>query len=248
MGLNCENGAQITRAALLAAGRGTRLGSLTAQTPKPLIEVGGKPLLTWIIEGLRNAGICEFLCVIGYLGDAIRERYGDGSSLEVKIEYAWQLDVHGTGAALRLARSFAQEGPILMSFGDILTDYGHYVRVTDAFRSGGHAAVLGINRMDDVSAGAAVIREGDRVVRIVEKPGPGDPVSNWNQAGVTAFGGAIWPILERLPKSKCGEYEITAAVSMLIAEGHSVGAVEFDGFWSDVGTPEALAHARREWH
>ncbi len=247
MSARSEHGGSITRAALLAAGRGTRLGELTAHTPKPLIEVRGKSLLTWIIEGLRDAGIGEFLCVIGYLGDAIRERYGDGSSLGVRMEYVRQFDAHGTGAALRLARAFAQDGPILMSFGDILTNYGHYRDLLDAFRGRGHAAVMGINPMADVSAGAAVIRDGTQVVRIVEKPGPGDPVSQWNQAGVTAFGEAVWPVLERIPQSPRGEYEITAAMSMLIAGGHKVSAVEFNGFWSDVGTPEALAAAQRSW-
>ena len=237
----------ITRGALLAAGRGTRLGHLTAHRPKPLIEVRGKPLLTWIVEGLRDAGITDFLCVIGYLGEAIREHYGDGASLGVGMEYAWQREANGTGAALRLARSFAHDGPILMSFGDILTAYAHYTRVIRAYERGRHAAVLGINPMDDVSAGAAVIRDGDRVVRIVEKPGPGDPVSRWNQAGVTAFSEAIWPVLERLPRSSRGEYEITTAISMLIADGQEVSAVEFDGFWSDVGTPKSLADAESAW-
>ncbi|MBM3493859.1 MAG: nucleotidyltransferase family protein [Armatimonadetes bacterium] len=239
--------APITRAVLLAAGRGKRLGDLTAHRPKPLIPVQGKPLLQWIIEGLRDAGIAEFLCVIGYLGEAIRDRFGDGSELGVGMQYAWQLDVHGTGAALRLGHEFAEGGPALMSFGDILTDHRHYGRLPASFDAHPCAAVMGINPMDDVSAGAAVIRAGDRVTAIVEKPGPSDPTSRWNQAGVTAFGAEIWPVLERLPKSARGEYELTSAIAMLISEGREVRAVEFDGFWSDVGTPEALAHAEREW-
>lgn len=130
-----------------------------------------------------------------------------------------------------------------MSFGDILTDPTHYRLLLDSFEAAPCAAVMGINYMEDVSAGAAVLREGDRVVRIVEKPGPGDPVSNWNQAGVTAFGHEIWPVLDRLPLSPRGEYEITMAVAMMIHEGREVRAVEFHGFWSDVGTPETLAAA-----
>jgi dTDP-glucose pyrophosphorylase len=238
---------RLTRAVLLAAGRGKRLGELTAHTPKPLLPIRGRPMLAWIIQGLREAGITDFLCVIGYRGEAIMDHFGDGSGLGVRMQYVWQRDVHGTGAALRLGRAFAEDGPCLMSFGDILTDYGHYGRLLDTYHHHPSAAVMGINPMDDVSAGAAVIRDGDRVVRIVEKPGPGDPVSRWNQAGVTAFGPPVWPVLERLPISERGEYEITSAISMLIAEGHEVRAVEFPGFWSDAGTPQALAEAEQGW-
>lgn len=232
---------------VLAAGRGVRLGELTAHRPKPLLPIQGRPLLEWILTGLREAGILDVLCIIGYLGEQVQERFGDGTRLGIRMEYAWQRDVHGTGAALRLGRDFARGGPVLMSFGDILTDYGHYRRLLREYEARPCAAVMGINSMDDVSAGAAVIREGDRVVRIIEKPGPDDPRSNWNQAGVTAFGSEVWPILERLPRSPRGEYELTAAISMLIAEGHTVRAVEFRGFWSDVGTPETVARSEADW-
>ncbi|NLH99509.1 MAG: nucleotidyltransferase family protein [Chthonomonadales bacterium] len=237
----------ITRAVLLAAGRGKRLGDLTANAPKPLLPVRGRPIIEWIIGGLRAAGIERFLCVIGYRGEMIEQRLGDGSDLGVQIGYVWQHTHHGTGAALRLGRAFAADGPVLMSFSDILTDYAHYRDVLERYRSAPCAAVMGINPMEDVSAGAAVILEGDRVVRIVEKPGPGDPTSRWNQAGVTAFGPEIWPVLDRLPMSDRGEYEITSAIGMLLAEGHTVRAVEFRGYWSDVGTPQAYADAERDW-
>lgn len=235
------------RSAILAAGRGKRLGKLTEATPKPLLRIGDRPLLEWILLGLREAGIREFLCVIGYLGEQIQEHFGTGERLGVRMDYVWQIDVHGTGAALRLARQFCGGGDVLMSFGDILTDPAHYRALVQEYSARPCAALMGINHMEDVSAGAAVLREGDRVVGIVEKPGPTDPSSQWNQAGVTIFGSAVWPILERLPVSPRGEYELTTAVSMLIAEGQEVRAIEFHGFWSDVGTPEVLEEARSAW-
>jgi NDP-sugar pyrophosphorylase family protein len=236
-----------SQAVLLTAGRGKRLGDLTTHRPKPLLPVCGRPLIEWIIGGLREAGIRRFLCVVGYLGDQVREALGDGSRLGVAMDFVEQTEPHGTGAALRLGRDFAEGGPVVMSFGDILTDYAHYRALVGAYAAQPCAAVMGINPMEDVSAGAAVIREGDRVTAIVEKPGPGDPVSRWNQAGVTAFGPEVWPVLERLPCSARGEYELTSAVAMLIADGLDVRAVEMTGFWSDVGTPEALADAEQGW-
>ena len=234
-------------AVILAAGKGKRLGELTQRTPKPLLDIGGRPLLEWILTGLRDAGIRRFLIVVGHLGLQIVEHVGDGSRLGISSEYVWQTGVHGTGAALRLGEVFCGSGPVLMSFGDILTDPEHYRLLLQSWLQRPCAAVMGINPMDDVRAGAAVIREGDRVVRIVEKPGPEDPVSRWNQAGVTVFGPEIWPVLRQVPLSPRGEVELTDAVGMLIAQGHEVRAVEFRGFWSDVGTVEALAYARSAW-
>lgn len=232
---------------LLAAGRGKRLGHLTEKTPKPLLTIQERPLLEWIILGLRSAGIRRLLCVVGYLAEQIRAHFGDGSRLGMEMDYVEQRELLGTGAALRLGREFCDAGPVLMSFGDILTDYRNYIALAEEWRRSPSRTVMGINFMRDVRAGAAVIRDGSRVIRIIEKPGPADPVSHWNQAGVTVFPAAIWDVLERLPRSTRGEYELTQAVQMLIDEGHEVHAVEFTGFWSDVGTPEALDEARRLW-
>lgn len=238
---------RLTRAVVLAAGRGKRLAPLTDTVPKPLLRIGDKPLLEHILTGLCQAGIQECLCVIGHLGQQIADYFGDGARVGLRMSYVWQKDAPGTGAALRLGRKLAQSGPVLMSFGDILTAYEHYTAILFDYHRSPCAAVMGINPMADVSSGAAVLRDGDRVTGIVEKPSSSEAASNWNQAGVTAFGAEIWPVLDRLPLSPRGEYEITAAVAMLIEQGLEVRAVEFRGFWSDVGTPEALSEASRQW-
>src|SRR5215469_3579359 len=90
---------RIGKAILLAAGRGTRLGSLTANKPKPMVEVGGKPVIEHIILGLKGHGIQEFLVVVHYLGEVIRDYFQDGSRLGVSLEYVHQPDMNGTGAA-----------------------------------------------------------------------------------------------------------------------------------------------------
>src|SRR5438128_682876 len=110
----------VRKAVILAAGRGTRLGALTANCPKPMIPVAGKPVLEWIVEGLRSAGLDEFLLVIGYRGDTIRNHFGHGLALGARISYVTQPAPNGTGAALALGREFASEEPILSAYGDIL--------------------------------------------------------------------------------------------------------------------------------
>ena len=236
----------IDRAVLLAAGRGTRLGALTADRPKPMVPLLGKPALEHIMTRLANVGLREFILVIGYRGEAITSYFGDGVRWGWQISYVTQPTPNGTGSALAQARDLAGSGPALASFGDILTDEDNYRRLLEDYRSAPCAAVVGINYVEDVSAGSAVTLEGRRVVHVVEKPPPGTTDSHWNLAGVSAYGAEIWPALAALKPSDRREYELTDAVALLIASGQEVRAVKIEGFWSDIGTPEALRWAETQ--
>jgi NDP-sugar pyrophosphorylase family protein len=242
----------VNRAILLAAGRGSRLGALTANRPKPMVPLCGKPILERILVGLRSAGVSEFLCVIGYRGEAIREYFGDGSAWGIRVDYVEQPVANGTGAALACASGWSAarpNDPVLVSFGDIYTDPAHYPGLCGDYIANPCAALIGINYVADPSAGAAVYRDGDVITRVVEKPPPGTAGSNWNIAGVSVYGPEVWEELPRLRPSPRGEIEITDAISRLIERGNSGGqpvrAFEMHGFWSDIGTPEALAEAEQ---
>src|SRR5207302_463324 len=85
------NMTKIDKAVLLAAGRGTRMRELTADLPKPMMEVRGKPVLQHIVEGLRDAGVRRFLIIVGYRAEAVQNFFGDGSRYKIDIQYATQL-------------------------------------------------------------------------------------------------------------------------------------------------------------
>ncbi len=236
----------VPRAIILAAGRGTRLGALTADRPKPMVHVLGKPIVEQILLRLSSVDLAEFIFVVGYRGEVIQKYFGDGSRWGWRISYAQQQQPNGTGAALLAAHELAGSDPFLASYGDILTDVSHYRALAEAFYASPCAAVVGINSLPDVSAGSAVYRDGDRVVKVTEKPPPGKATSHWNLAGVSIFSPAIWPALASLQPSARGEYELTDAIGSLITSGQEVRAVEFNGFWSDIGTPEALRAAEEK--
>jgi dTDP-glucose pyrophosphorylase len=235
----------LQRAVLLAAGRGKRLGTLTADRPKPMVPVCDKPVLEHILLGMRAAGLTDFLFVVGYRAEIVAAHFSDGARWNVRITYTYQEVPKGTGAALAHGRDFAGNAPILVSYADILTDPAHYREMAVDYASAPCAALIGINPVDDPAAGAAVYREGNRVVQVVEKPPPGTAQSAWNVAGVSVYSPSIWPALENLKPSPRGELELTDALSALIASGEEVRAYEMRGFWSDVGTPEALAEAEQ---
>src|SRR5881296_809876 len=145
---------KIDKAVVLAAGRGTRMRELTAEVPKPMIVVRGKPVLQHIIEGLRNAGIREFLMIVGYRADAVQNFFGDGSRHNVTIQYATQTVQDGTGRVVNLAREFVGNSPFVLGYGDILVDPPNYKRVVDI--SEDIEAIITVTRGEDVSKGGAV--------------------------------------------------------------------------------------------
>ena len=235
----------LKRAVLLAAGRGTRLGALTQDRPKPMVPIAGRPVLEHILTRLHAVGFDDFILVVGYRAEVIEAYFGDGSRWGWHISYVLQANPNGTGAALALARDSAGGETVLASYGDILTDTANYRELVKDFAAAPCGAVVGINSVADVSAGSAVYREGRRVTRVVEKPPPGTATSSWNLAGASIYGPAIWPALAALRPSVRGEYELTEAIGSLIQGGTEVRACEFTGFWSDIGTPEALREAEQ---
>lgn len=233
------------RCVLLAAGRGTRLGEMTRNIPKPMVSLAGRPLLEHILLRIREATpIRDFTIVVQYRAESIMRYFGNGEAFGVSICYARQPeDQPGTGGALRAALEVLPAEPVLMSFGDILTDPVNYRRLLQAYRPA-MVALLGVNWLPDVSEGGGVWLDGDRVLRLQEKTRYAD--THWNLAGVHIFSPAILPVLRNLPLSARGEYELTDAMQVLLQQyPDSVRAVCFEGYWNDVGTPERLRQAER---
>jgi len=145
----------ISKAVLLAAGRGTRMRELTAELPKPMIKVRGKPILLHIVEGLQAAGIKNFLIIVGYHGDAVRSYFDDGTCFGLQIKYATQVVQNGTGRVVELARDFVSQSPFVLSYGDILVDPGNYKAIVDL--ADDVEAIVSVKTDEDVSKGGAVL-------------------------------------------------------------------------------------------
>lgn len=229
----------ITKAVLLAAGKGTRMRELTAELPKPMLQVRGKPVLQHIVEGLREAGLADFLIVVGWRAEVVKEFFGDGSKLGVRIEYATQVEQNGTGKVVELARGFTGDDPFVLSYGDILVTAENYPRICAGLA--GAEAVVSVKRSDDISQGGAVfVNEQFELTDLREKPKPGEPTSPWYNAGVYAFRPGIFDFIAKLERSPRGEYELTDAIRNLALAGEKVQALELSGDWADVRDPEIL--------
>ena len=240
-----EGMTRIDQAVLLAAGRGTRMRELTADLPKPMIEVRGKPVLQHIVEGLRDAGVRKFLIVVGYRADAVQNFFSDGARYKIDIQYATQIKQDGTGRVLDLSRNFVGDSAFVLSYGDILVNPANYERVVEL--EDDVEALISVIRGEDVSKGGAVfVNQQMELVDLREKAKPGEATSPWYNAGLYAFRPSIFDFTAKLKPSPRGEYELTDAIRELAQSGKKVQALELTGEWTDVRDPEILARLNRE--
>lgn len=233
--------ATVSKAVVLAAGRGTRMKQLTEDCPKPMLPIQGRPMLAHVVEGMETAGIEEILIVIGYRAELVTDYFAAHPPKRARLSYARQEQQDGTGSAARLGRDFVGDSLFLLTFGDILVDPETYRSMFDLM--GGADAVLAVKQVDDPHQGAAVYTDGALVTRIIEKPPLGTSSTNWNNAGIYCLGPRVFDELDRIPLSPRGEYELTDAIHQMLGAGARFRWHPIEGFWRDVGRPEDLAVA-----
>jgi NDP-sugar pyrophosphorylase family protein len=233
----------VTRAVILAAGRGERMRDLTTTMPKPMVEVCGKPLLAYILEGLRGTGVRQILIVIGYRKEVVVDYFGDGSALGVDITYKEQITQDGTGKVVELAKEFCGTDPFILSYGDIFVDPSNYAPLT---QPGEADLILTVRRTNDTSKGGAVyLNDKFEVVDLREKQLSEKARTEWYNAGIYTFKSDIFTYVGNLGKSPRGEYELTDAIRAMALDGKKVKAIEIKGYWVDVRDPETLSELNR---
>jgi dTDP-glucose pyrophosphorylase len=242
------------KAVILAAGKGTRMGDLTSDLPKPMLQVEGKPILQHILEGLTTAGIREMFMVTGWKAEVLEDYFGDGRRFGVSLAFGRQTVQDGTGKAPELAKDFVGNDPFLLSYGDILVRPGTYPKMVRRFAESDFAGLLTVTRGEDVTKGAVNFFDRDFcLVRLVEKPSPAQlealkaegllkpGQAAWYNAGIYIFRPVVFEFTARLQKSPRGEYELTDAINAMAAAGHRIAGLHIEGRWVDVRDPAVLA-------
>lgn len=228
------------KAVILAAGQGTRMGPLTRNRPKVMLPVANMPLLSHVILSARDAGIREFVLVVGFGQEIIKRYFGDGSSLDVSIEYAHQEEQLGTADAVRSAKEFVKDR-FLMLNGDIIVSPLHIRNMVKQSRD----VVITARRVDNPSEFGVLEVKDDRVLRIIEKPEK--PPTNLANAGIYVFPLAIFDAINKTALSTRKEYEITESLQFLIDDGMDVGFLTLSGNWLDIGRPWDLLDANEHF-
>lgn len=222
---------------ILAAGKGSRLFPITHHIPKPLLPLANRPTLAYAFDRLKEIGVTEICIIVGENEEMMRSSLGDGWAYGVKLSYARQLNPHGLAHALGFAQEFCGEDSFVMYLGDAIYSEG-FAAIKERFESSGCANLNLVKAVEDPSRFGVANVEGDRIVKLVEKPK--EPESNLAMAGLYFFGPQIWSVLPHLEPSARGEYEITDAIQMLIDRGETVLAGVYEGVWFDTGTLDSF--------
>jgi dTDP-glucose pyrophosphorylase len=241
------------KAVILAAGKGTRMGELTNELPKPMLAVQGRPILEHILQGIVDTGIREICIVTGHRAAVIEAHFGNGSQWGARVSYARQMVQDGTGKAPEAAKPFLGTDSFLLTYGDILVRPATYPRMLARFAEADFAGLVTVTAGQDISKGAIDLFD-DRfcLQRLIEKPTPaqmeqlrhegwlkpGDPL--WYNAGIYVFRNVVFEFTAGLKKSPRGEYELTDALEAMIGAGHQIAGLQIEGRWVDVRDPEVL--------
>ncbi len=224
---------------IMAGGRGTRLGSLTASTPKPLIDVAGRSILEWIVLNLVGGGARDIYVSVNHLAEQIEDHLGDGSRLGCSVRYLREKPglYLGTAGSLSLLRAELPDldVPVLVMNGDLMVDFDPAQLLAFHERRGAAISVATRTYQHEVPYG--VVEHGpDRdVVAISEKP----VVSKIINAGVYAVSPHV---LDRVPADTATT--MPALIQECLDLGEPVSSWRLRAGWIDVGTPVDLARAR----
>ena len=230
------------RALVLSGGEGSRLRPITHTSAKQLIPVAGTPILFHALEAIADAGITEVGIIVGQTAAEVRSAVGDGSRWGLQVTYIPQEAPLGLAHAVLTARDFVAGQPFLMYLGDnvLLEGLGRFVEEFERTRPD---AQIFLAKVPEPERFGVAVLEGDRVVRLVEKPA--SYVSDLALVGVYLFDDSIVEAAGTLEPSRRGEYEITEAIQWLIDQGKTVRAEMVSGWWKDTGRPSDLLEANR---
>ena len=230
-------------AVILAAGKGTRLRPLTEDKPKVLVEVDGRPLIEYAFDALIDAGVSEFVVVVGYESELIVDRYGDAYE-GVPITYAHQHEQLGLAHALVTAEPYVDDDFMLMLGDNVFrANLGDVVNRQREDRADAAFLVEEVPWEEASRYGVCDTTEDGEITRVVEKPD--DPPSNLVMTGFYVFTPAIFHACHLVQPSDRGEYELPDAIDLLIRSGRTVDAVRMDGWRIDVGYPADRDEAER---
>lgn len=221
------------RALVLAGGRGSRLYPFTASLPKPLLPVGGRPVVEHILLRLAAGGIGEATIAVNYLGNLIETCLADGSRFGLRLSYFRETTPLGTAGAL--AHMEAWDGPLVVSNADVLSDIDIAGLIGHHCRNDAALTVAAMTQTHQIGSGVIEADGDQRITRIVEKPTFTHRIS----LGVYV----VSPRARRYLGS--GRVEMPDLINAMLAGGERIFTFDHGGFWLDIGVPDDFAKAQQ---
>jgi mannose-1-phosphate guanylyltransferase / phosphomannomutase len=229
------------KAVIMAGGEGTRLRPLTSNLPKPMMPLANKPMMEHVVDLLRRHGFGEIVVTLAFMPDAIRTYFGDGSEFGVHIQYATEEVPLGTAGSVRNAADALDERFLVIS-GDVLTDID-LDKVVAFHEEKGALATIGLVPVENpLEFGIVITREDGSIERFLEKPSWGQVFSDTINTGIFVLEPAIF---DHIPEDRAVDFSSEVFPSLLRQGLPLFGAVA-DGYWEDVGTPEAYVSVHKD--
>lgn len=219
---------------ILAGGTGNRVFPLAVNKPKPMFKILGKPLIQHVIETVKEAGLKNFVIVIGHNAEQIKDYLADGSKLGVNIEYTVQKEALGMASALQTAKDLVEDNFFVVNADDIF-ESSLIKEMNRQFKESGADIVLSCKPVEETWKFGIVQVEGDnQVTNFVEKPAKGREPSNLAVIGAYIMTKKIFDYYEKVPVS---DHQYEDAIQRFIQEKNIVRAVRYDGFFAGYKYP-----------
>ena len=231
------------KAIVLSGGSGTRLRPITYTSAKQLVPVANKPVLFYVLEDIKDAGITDVGVVVGDTAPAIKAAVGDGAKFGLDVSYIQQEAPLGLAHGLLISEGFLGDDDFVMYLGDNFI-VGGIRDLVDDFRNHRPDAQIMLTHVPNPrELGVAELDHSGKVVRLVEKPA--EPKSNYALVGVYMFTRAVHEAARQLKPSARGELEITEAIQWLIDNDRPVKSTIITGYWKDTGNVVDMLEVNR---
>lgn len=227
-----------TRAILMAGGKGMRLRPLTLNTPKPLLRIGGQPILDILLNRLRRAGVLDAAISVNYLREHIKEHVGNGARYGMSVDYIEEKECLDTAGALALLAPRPSQSFLVMN-ADLLTELDfnalhrfHRERENDltvCVRQESSTVPFGVLSVDNEHGNVRTVREKPELLYLVN-------------AGIYMLEPAI---IDLVPAGS--PYDMVSLIQAAMDSGLRVGAFPLVEYWRDIGRPDEMRKASREW-
>jgi mannose-1-phosphate guanylyltransferase/phosphomannomutase len=230
------------RAVVMAGGEGTRLRPLTSNQPKPMVSLCGKPCAEYIVELLKLHGIVETVGTLAFLPKMIRDYFGDGSDLEVSMQYSVETQPAGTAGSVKLAEGFLKDDTFIVISGDALTDFDLTELI--AFHRRKKAMVtIALKRVENpLEFGVVVVDDEGRIQRFLEKPTWGQVFSDTVNTGIYVLDPEVF---QHIPADKPYDFSQDLFPKLFDMGAPMYGYVA-EGYWQDIGSLDQYLQANRD--
>ena len=223
------------KAVVMAGGFGTRIQPLTNSRPKPMLPIVNKPMMEHTMMTLKDLGITEFIVLLYFKPEIIKEYFGDGSDFGIKINYVVPDDDYGTAGAVKLAEDLIGDENFIIISGDLVTDFD-FKKIFDFHKEKNAKLSITLTSVDNpLEFGVVIANENGKIEKFLEKPSWGEVFSDTINTGIYI----IEPeILSYIPKGE--NYDFGKDLfPRLMREGVELIAGNAEGYWRDVGNPES---------